>query len=160
LKEFIFMQASLYAIFILIITGVTLNVIYRNRQKSISLKRFFLALIFSFLFFVIVGSFSVTLCYNNPGILLLIFPFLVFLSISMIEPRKIIQELIIGLSITFIAMNILFRSFVGNEYTTSLQFIEDMNKIKKEKGKTDTITAEPLWHTSFTGVYRVIKKSH
>ncbi len=151
-------QANLYAIFIPIIIGTTLYIIYKNRQKNISFKRFLLALFLSFLFFIIVGSFSVTLCYSNPNTLLIIFPFLVFLSIAIIESKKIMQQLVMVLVLEFIAMNVLFRSFTREKYTTSLTYIRDMNKIRKERGRTDTISAKPLWHTSFTGIYEVFKK--
>lgn len=146
------MQANLYALLLLAVVGVTLYSIYHHRVDTISLKRFFIALLVAFGFFLLESIF-ITLCYNNPITLLLVIPFLVFLSVAMIKEKKVIKEILMGLFIALVVLNLLFRSFVGDSYTTSLQFIQDINTMRKERGKRGSLKAIPLWYTSFTGIY-------
>ncbi len=110
------------------------------------------------LFLVVTSTFSITLCYSNPSNQLILFSLLTFFVIATVQPKEIIYNVSMWIFIVFVALSIHFRSFVTNgAYTTSLYFVNDMNKRRRSRGETIELSAISLWHTAFTGIYRVAK---
>jgi cell division protein FtsW (lipid II flippase) len=150
------MQDTLYAILVLITITVTLYITYKHRTNHISIKQLFFALLWMFLFFIIVGSFTTTLCYHNTTLLLIEISILLFIALTTVQSKKIKRNIAMGLFLSFVALHLYFRSFVtGKEFTTSFSYIEDINHIREEKKNPHRLIAVPLWHTTFTDIYRV-----
>jgi hypothetical protein len=148
---------DIYAILSIFIALFTIYIAYRYRRQVISIKQFFIAIFFAFLY-LIVGGASITLCYNNPIMLIIETSLLAFIIFAFIEPKQIRQSMALGIFLVFIALSIYFRSFVkGSEFTTSAELVRFLNKRQEDKKTPYKFVLVKLWHTPITNIYKIKK---
>jgi len=149
------MLDDLYAFFTIIIISLILYTTYKYRRTKFKLKHILIAFLYSILT-IFLMSFSITLCYEAPNLLILEVLFLVFVSTLMIERKDIKNSVLMQLFIFYVIQSAFFYSFVnGKDFTSSLTYIRDINYVYKQKHNPIRLKALPLWHTYLTGIYKV-----
>jgi len=150
------MKANIYAVGMLLLIAYAIFNIYKYRLNKITIKRFFISIFFAILFFIFIGSTNLTLCYSNPITLIILSSILVFFSILLIKDKKRIKNVVFIIFVLSFALMQYFRTFTGKEhYTTSMSFIKNMNSMSGRHGENKLYKAIPLWHTTFTNIYKV-----